>query len=846
MKSMGGKIKKFFLSFKRLNKPAVLAAVFFFVFLGLILPSQFVQAGFLDVLAAIPVSLINLVLQIVLIISNLILGLAGLILGWVVGPYFTTLPYTHGGIVDVGWPLVRDFINMFFVIALVVIGLATALRIKEYQVQKALPRLIIIAILINFTPVICGLIVDASNILMNFFLEELTGFQLMRNFFGMHVSSFVQSLRPSCFFDLGCAASALGKSIVMIVFSLGIPKVFWGAAYLFLMYSFLFITRYVMIWALVIVSPIAFFSRIFPDSQRYLFKSILGWDEWWKQFIEWSLIGVIAGFFLYLAEQLMMLAPGMISGLPPGQGGGGWIGNPIVEFVNNFLPWMVVLVFLGLGYKITKETSAMGAQGVMKAVDTGIKMVATAAVVAATGGVAAGLAAKGLGGMARGAQWMETAAAKLPGGKVWTKPFTKPISWATRGMERAAAPTLLEYQAKTRRVPEADLKKVDGLSGTEAEAYINAITATPMVPPAIRKQRRLQYMARMADKETLEDTSQKFRDEATALKTEVRVKENPYYQKEATAIAKALPETVTDEELVHSKLVGMPDKTPEDKAARKKKEDEIREEIRETQEIIQNRIGRENFIIEAALQLKYVTKDDVERDRTAALAKIQRRTALKPGELERAQRNIAASATFTKELKPEDMKKMIDPDAFATRVGITLGNPRNLQRIQDNFGHKKLKSVIEGSGGLNDATNTPEKLDKFAKDINPAMAQAIFRSPAYREIDIEARKHMLDPNDHPTTNADAFGRRIEIQKKLEKASPLLQNFNNLHIKGYQLQRKIEDLRLKSKPTATQETRLDSILQDIAMQQARIERNTNLRTEWEEIENLRKPPGKRRR
>ena len=845
---MGGKIKKFFLNFERFNKPAVLAAVFFSIFLGLALPCQFVQAqGLLGAFAALPMNFFTIViLQPILLVSNLVCGLARIILGWVVGPYFTTLPYTHGGVVEIGWPLVRDFINMFFVIALAVIGLATALRIKEYQAQKTLPILIAIAILINFTPVICGLVVDASNILMNFFLERLTGFNAMAESFDIQRSMVWELVKtPKNLFDLRQAASALGQSTVMIIFD-------WVAAYIFFIFSLLFIMRYVMIWALVIVSPIAFFSKIFPGSQKHLFKSILGWDEWWEQFIEWSLLGVIAGFFLYLAEQLMMLAPGMISGLPPGQGGGGWIDNPVVDFVNNFLPWLVVLVFLWIGYKITKSISAMGAQGLMKTVDTGVKLVATAAIVAATGGAAAGLAAKGLGGMARGAQRMEAAAAKLPGGKVWTKPFTKPISWATRGMERAAAPTLLEYQAKTRRVPEADLKKIDGMSGAEAESYINAVTATPMVPSAVRRQRRVQYMARLAEKETLEDTSSKFQEEAKENARSIFKKGDPYYQKEAMTIAKNLPDTFEGPEgekaYIAMKSFGKKD-VPGDNA-KTRAENEAREEIKKTREEIKRRLSDDDLTTEVGLKLKYIFEEDVTKDKAAAIAKVKADAARDGLDLKREMEKViditAPTATFVKEFKPEDVKKLIEPNTLANRIGLTLGNPRNLQRIQDAFGRKKFESVIKGRGGLDDATNTPEKLDKFAKDINPSLAQAIRRSPAYREIDVEARKHMLDPNDQPTTNPDAFERRIEIQKKLEKTSPLLQNFNNLHIRGYQLQRKIEDLQLRGKPTVTQEKRLESILQDIAIQQARIERNTNLRTEWEEIENLRRPPSKRRR
>jgi hypothetical protein len=361
---MRGKIKKFFLSFKRLNKPAVLAAsplakrslwfgaVFFLIFLGLALPYQFVEAQLgLVIGTAIAVTIVNIVLQLILVVSNLILSLAGAILSWVLSPYFLSLPYTYGGIVDIGWPIVRDLVNMLFIIALVIIGLATALRIKEYQAQKALPILIAIAILINFTPIICGLIVDASNIVMNFFLEELTGFKLLGNLFSAQGTMLLGALQH--FYNPLESFALMGKTLIMIIFD-------WVATFIFFMFSLLFIMRYVMIWALVIISPIAFFSRIFPDSQRFLFKSILGWNEWWKQFIEWSIMGVIAGFFIYLAEQLMVMAPGWIPGIPPG-GVWGFITTPIVDFINQLLPWMVMLMFLIIGFFIATSTSAMGA-----------------------------------------------------------------------------------------------------------------------------------------------------------------------------------------------------------------------------------------------------------------------------------------------------------------------------------------------------------------------------------------------------------------------------------------------------------------------------------------------------
>ena len=119
MKLMGGKIKNLFFIFIWTKKQLILA-VLFLIFLGLAFPLQFAQAGvvsgILGALMAIPTAIITLLLQLVLLVTNLFVSIAGAILWWVLSPYFMSLPYTSGGIVDVGWPIVRDFINMFFII----------------------------------------------------------------------------------------------------------------------------------------------------------------------------------------------------------------------------------------------------------------------------------------------------------------------------------------------------------------------------------------------------------------------------------------------------------------------------------------------------------------------------------------------------------------------------------------------------------------------------------------------------------------------------------------------------------------------------------------------------------
>ena len=53
-----------------------------------------------------------------------------------------------------GWTIVRDVCNMFFVVIMLVIAFATVLRIENYSYKKLLPKLVIMAILINFSKMI--------------------------------------------------------------------------------------------------------------------------------------------------------------------------------------------------------------------------------------------------------------------------------------------------------------------------------------------------------------------------------------------------------------------------------------------------------------------------------------------------------------------------------------------------------------------------------------------------------------------------------------------------------------------------------------------------------------------
>lgn len=374
--------------FKKRGFQKIEKVLFFsFLFLGLFVPLVQARAQ-LQLLAVLMAQYpLALFINFILAISNLLLALATGILNWVLSENFISWSYTNplgeyaNPIVNVGWTLMRDLVNMFFIVVLAFIGLATALRLREYELQKLLPRLILIALLINFSPVICGLIVDASNIVMNFFLEPLQGLDMLYQRFTAQYYLILDMLGE--WYNPIRLAQKNFQAMVMTGFNT-------GASLLILLFVFLFAFRYIAIWILVILSPLAFFSYILPQTRGF-------WSKWWNWFLQWSMVGIFASFFLYLGNHILVNAPAMIKVPPPEMGG---LESIWIEYLNSVVPYGFSLIFLALGFLIALQTSVMGANVAINLAQTTGKAVASkAASVGKRAGVAVGeRTAKGLEG----------------------------------------------------------------------------------------------------------------------------------------------------------------------------------------------------------------------------------------------------------------------------------------------------------------------------------------------------------------------------------------------------------------------------------------------------------------
>ena len=327
----------------KISKKYIFPLLFLFAFF-LFLPSHQVHAQLLLGVGNLIAGATAVFFQIILLSANAFLSLSVILLNFAMSNPWK-LSYTNPNnneVIRIGWTLIRDLTNMAFILGLVYIGLATALRLAGFNLKQALPKLIGVALIINFTPVICGLVVDAANIVMNFFLQGF-GFDIIHNVFSQQLSIIWRMVNGGA----SVGVELLLETVTLTIFG-------YVAGFVLFVYAFLFIARYFAIWILTILSPLAFFAWIFSRTKNWF-------NLWLNQLFQWSFIGATGGFFLYIVQHYLRIASAgeIFSSSVPGS-------SYASEMISSLLPYVGGLIFLLIGFYVAFQTSAMGSNFVIK------------------------------------------------------------------------------------------------------------------------------------------------------------------------------------------------------------------------------------------------------------------------------------------------------------------------------------------------------------------------------------------------------------------------------------------------------------------------------------------------
>lgn len=184
------------------------------------------------------------------------------------------------------WEYGRNITNIVFILLFIVViySQLTGLGFSNYNIKKTLPRIVITAILINLSFIICSIAVDLSNIIGSSLSDTLTAISET----AIASGEFKTKLNISVSEVLAAVAGGGAIAGLTITFSGGLVTVFWmlipvifGAALSVIVGLLTISLRQAVVALLIMVSPLAFVAYLLPNTEKWFKK----WQQLFSQML---------------------------------------------------------------------------------------------------------------------------------------------------------------------------------------------------------------------------------------------------------------------------------------------------------------------------------------------------------------------------------------------------------------------------------------------------------------------------------------------------------------------------------------------------------------------------------
>jgi len=382
--------------FKSKFKIATIMIIMAVVIFGLIVPST--SHAIFGIELAVARGIFTLLTQIIQTVLNWLLLAAAAFFDGMLDIGFTK----NISAITEGWKMARDISNMFFILLMVVIAFGTILRSEKYGVKKMLPKIIWVALLINFSMVFCSAIVDVSNIAGEAFVKEIRKgtsgekgaisatfadeFEVGSNQFTFtncedYKNNAIQMCNSGELGDVNnCLKNAerhyndcvedgeitvpgpeetllnilLSGTVGSIVMLIAVFTLFAGGVMLLI--------RVVAIWLLISISPLAFMCYIVPGLDA-------NWKKWWSKFINYCIFAPVYAFFIWMAIKFAQNSAAQKIAQSTNLPTGSWNTSStmlVIDPGQQLIKYLLMAAFLVGGLIVAKQLGVAGADSVMK------------------------------------------------------------------------------------------------------------------------------------------------------------------------------------------------------------------------------------------------------------------------------------------------------------------------------------------------------------------------------------------------------------------------------------------------------------------------------------------------
>ncbi|MDR3547883.1 MAG: hypothetical protein P4M11_06415 [Candidatus Pacebacteria bacterium] len=298
-------------------------------------------------------------------IAATVLGFVGLLFNWVVvvsvfrfGAYFAN----SSGML-IAWGILRDIGNIILLFGFIFMGIMMILDLQSFNVRRALPRLLIFAVLLNFSLFASEAIVDVANSLTAAFYQAAgqsstsggTCTDPTTSSVGSCVSTgisgvIITATGLTTVWNLNGSQADINKiaggngPVVMIMLALFMIV----AAFVLLAATIMLMVRAIALALMLVVSPLGFAGMALPPLQKQA-------DAWWRR-----LLG--EAFFAPVLLLLILVSVKLTSIIQPGSTSfASAVSSPSSTGVGIVFLFLVVMGFMIASLIAAKSMTASGA-----------------------------------------------------------------------------------------------------------------------------------------------------------------------------------------------------------------------------------------------------------------------------------------------------------------------------------------------------------------------------------------------------------------------------------------------------------------------------------------------------
>jgi hypothetical protein len=309
-------------------------------------------------------------------VASWVLTVAGLLFNWVLTE--TVLQFGQlinsnviAGI-NTAWTAFRDISNIVIIGMFTFIAISTILGSHDYGAKKMISRVLIVAILINFSLLFTEIIIDASNFTAVQFNTAASSVLPQTSSAGNAgtcnttgaTGCTAQSSGIAGAFLGYAGASTLGGSLsavnkiaqdpaqggwIALLFGIVVSIMELAAALVLFYGAFLLISRALLMVFLMITSSIAFATYLIPS-----LSSGYGWSAWWSSLLKNAIFAPLLMVFLWVT---LTIAQAFQKGIGTNAGSlGDLIANPTKTIdINALLGYILVIGLLFISFKLASS-----------------------------------------------------------------------------------------------------------------------------------------------------------------------------------------------------------------------------------------------------------------------------------------------------------------------------------------------------------------------------------------------------------------------------------------------------------------------------------------------------------